>query len=232
MYRRYPLLFLILAVGVVAPFDLAVLAITGHGPLAHRAGRGLLIPVYDLVTFSFLTPLISELHVHAVKTIGDGTRPRLAEVAARGLRALPIVAATEIIANLGIYLGFLALIVPGILLGLMWSVAAQAAALEREGWLAALRSSRRLAREHWPHIFALQFLIGALATAGLLGARALPLGGSANALSVAVGIAVRTGVWSLSALTGALLYFDLRARHSEAPATAPREHVHLHDLDP
>jgi hypothetical protein len=230
-YRRYPALFLILALGVVAPFDLAVLAVTGHGPLA-RFSSGSFIPLYDILTFSLLGPLISALHVHAVTLIEQGRHPRLSEVGLRGVRALPDVAAAEIVANIGIYLGLAALVVPGVLLSLMFAVAAQAAAVEREGWLFALRSSRRLARERWGHIFALQYLVvGLFSAAVLVGARALPLGGSSGAPSVAVGIAVRTAVWSLTALTSALLYFDLRARLAAPASKAPREYPHLRDLD-
>lgn len=229
IYGRYPLLFLILALAVVAPFYLAILVITGHGPL-RPFGAGPIIRLYELLTFTFLSPLISALHVHAVRIIGEGESPRLVDVAARGLHVLPAVMATEIIANIGVYTGYIALFLPGLALSLMWSVAAQAAAVEREGWLHALRSSRRLAREHWSHIFGLQLLVGVVSSAVLLGANSLPLAVSTGAGSVTVGIAVRTAVWSLTALTGAMLYFDLQARNA-APATAPRESAHLRDLD-
>lgn len=56
--------------------------------------------------------------------------------------ALHVHAAAATISGLGIALGFLALIVPGIILSLRWVVVAQAAAIEHEGWLSALRRSR------------------------------------------------------------------------------------------
>ena len=34
MYQAHPLLFLTLALGVIAPYELIVLAVTGEGPLA------------------------------------------------------------------------------------------------------------------------------------------------------------------------------------------------------
>jgi hypothetical protein len=229
VYWRYLLLFLALALAVVVPFELAALAITGHGPL--RPFGASIIPLDDLLRFTFLSPLISALHVHAVRAIGEGQSPRLTDVAKRGLQVLPVVTATEIVANIGIYIGYVALLVPGLVLSLMWSVAAQSAAVEREGWLDALRSSRRLARGHWPHIFGLQLLVGLVSGAVLLAARELPLGASTSTGSVTVGIAVRTAVWSLTALTGAMLYFDLRAREATRPTIAPREYAQLRDLD-
>jgi hypothetical protein len=235
LYGRYPLLFAILAAAVMVPFELIVLAVTGYGPLHHgRVNEGVSV-LLQLIRWALITPLISALHMHAVVTIAEGRRPRLAEVALRGVRVLPVVAAAEIISGFGISLGFIALVVPGILLAVRWAVVAQAAALEDEGWIDALRSSRRLTTGHGWHVFGLLLVTGALNAAVLVGARAIPLGSSTGAGSVAVGTTVETLVASFSALTLALLYFDLQARReaaaAEASRTAPRERAHLRDLD-
>lgn len=131
LYRRHPWLFAILALGVIAPYDLAVLAVTGAGPLdtgGHQNAEGYVLLM--LLNLSLVGPLISALHVHAVIRIGEAGRPRVGEVALLGLRVLPVVVAAEVMATLGIALGFLALILPGILLSLRWAVVAQAAAVE------------------------------------------------------------------------------------------------------
>ncbi len=61
--------------------------------------------------------------------------------------------------------------------------------------------------------------------------RAIPLGSTSGAASVALGIGVYTVTASFAALTLAILYFDLRARlHSEPPSR--EEYQHLRDLDP
>ncbi len=229
IYGAYPALFAALALAVMAPFDLAVLAITGHGPLSsHQDAKYSLLSL--LIRSSLITPLISALHMRAVATIGDGSRPRLAAVAAGGLAVLPVVAAAEIVAELGIGLGFVALIIPGIVLSLRWAVVAQAAALEHEGWLEALRSSARLTAEHYLHVFGLTALAAVLSNVGLLAARALPLGSSTGLASVALGIGVDTVIASFAALTFALLYFDLKARPRDSPR-ARHEYHHLRDLD-
>ncbi|HEV3071109.1 MAG TPA: hypothetical protein VGY76_06760 [Solirubrobacteraceae bacterium] len=232
LYRRYPWLFAILALGVIAPYDLAVLAVTGSGPLAtgsHQNTEGYLLLM--LLNLSLVGPLISALHVHAVVRIGEGSRPRAGEVAARGLQVLPVVVAAEVMATLGIALGFLALIVPGVLLSLRWAVVAQAAAIEQEGWLPALRRSGHLTRGHYWRIFGLLLLTGLL-TAGLMrGAAAIPLGSSAGAGSVALGIVVHTLTASFAALTFALLYFDLRVRMAQPAARSTPEYQYLRDLD-
>jgi hypothetical protein len=229
LYRRYPLLFAILALAVMAPYELGVLAITGYGPLRNvHESVGISWQLFLLRT-SLITPLIAALHMHAVVAIGDGHRPRLKAVALRGLHVLPVVAAAEVMATFGIGLGFI-LIVPGILLLLRWAVVAQTAALEEADWLAALRSSQHLTATHYGHVFGLLLLDGVLAFAVSRGAQVIPLGSSSGATSVAVGVVADSVVASFVALTSALLYFDLRARPS-VPRRREREYKHLHDLE-
>jgi hypothetical protein len=216
MYRRYPLLFATLAVGVIAPYELARLAVTGDGPLGSGgSGNAGTLIVFELVYYALVGPLISALHVHAVIEIGAGRRPRIGPVALQGLRVLAVVAAAEIIAGILIALGFVALIIPGIVLGLRWSVVAQTAAVDHEGWLPALRRSAKLAAGNYGHIFRvlisiglLTFLISAFAAAATGG------GHSTSVAAVLVGIVVYTLIASFAALTLAVLYFDLRAREA------------------
>jgi hypothetical protein len=224
LYQSYPLLFLILASAVVAPYELAVLVVTGSGSLARHphesAGTAVLLGLLDL---ALVGPLVSALHVHAVVAIGAGNRPRLIGVALRGLRVLPVVAASVIVAGLGIGLGFIALVVPGILLALRWSVVAQVAAIDQEGWLPSLRRSGVLTSGHYRHIFGLLLIVGLLASGIATGARAIPAGSGTGAPSVLLGFAVHALTLSFSALTGAILYFDLRARNASPAATPVSE---------
>jgi hypothetical protein len=212
-YQRYPVLVLTLALGVIGPYELAVLAATGEGPLASQAHQTARVTILlILLNYALIAPLISALLIQAVMLIAKGQTPRLTEVAARGLRVLPEVAAAVIAAGVGIALGLLALIIPGILLALRWSVVAQVAAVDHEGWLPALRRSGELARSHYWHIAGL-IVITALLSGGVeLAAAAIPLGSTSGAASVALGIIARTITASFTALTLALLYFDLRAR--------------------
>jgi hypothetical protein len=231
LYRDYPWLFLILAAAVMAPYDLAVLAVTGHGPLGRGHEGFPVSTLLSVLNFSLIGPLISALHVHAVVVIGEGRRPRLGRVALSGLRVLPVVSAAEIVANIGIIAGLVALIVPGILLALQWSVVAQAAAVEDGGWLPALRRSRQLTEGHYWHIIGLFLVTGALSFGVRFGAAAIPVGGSSGAASVTLGIAVDTILASFAALTLAVLYFDLLARAAEPRARSTPEYQHVRDLD-
>jgi hypothetical protein len=91
LYLRVPVLFLVLAAVVVVPYEFAVLLITGDGPLA-LGHDGFFTSQLVMLADTFLaTPLISALHVHAVREVGDGGRPRLFPTFRRSLSTLPVV---------------------------------------------------------------------------------------------------------------------------------------------
>jgi hypothetical protein len=208
LYRRYPLLFLTLALGVVAPYDLIVLLARGSGPLAKNGEVGL---DYLLALF-LISPLISALHIQAVAEVRAGRTPRLRDIAARGLHVLPTAAATAIMTTLGITLGLVALILPGIILAFRWYVAVQAAATENEGWLPAIRRSRELTRGVYGHLFAFGLLIGIVAELPLTVARAGVTGRDTLAAAFIGGVLLHAFALAFAALATALLYFDLAAR--------------------
>jgi hypothetical protein len=108
---------------------------------------------------------------------------------------------------------------------LRWSVAAQAAAVEREGWLPALRRSATLTAGHYPHVFVLGLCVVVIT---LLPGFLVNLGfgnDSTDPASFLVGLLLDTFTWSFTALTAALLYFDLRSRRRlaliDATGSAP-----------
>lgn len=219
LYSRYPWLFWTLALAVMVPWDLAKLVITGVGPFGHAPHEGFLErESLELFGSTLIVALISALHVHAVVVIGEGERPRLGSVAWRGLRVLPIVGAAAIIADVGTELGFFALLIPGIVLWIRLIVVAQAAAIERVGVRAALRRSWQLTRGCEWHVLGLILLVGVLVGAVSVSAFQLTSGTGTSAGVVALGIIVNTVLASFSALTTALLYFDLRSRQEEPQA--------------
>jgi hypothetical protein len=113
---------------------------------------------------------------------------------------------------LGIMLGTLALIVPGLMLSARWAIVAQTAALEGGGWTDALRRSADLTDGYRWHAFGLVLVAGAIAFLP-----SLALGAAFGHETTTVGsFAADTGlqivVRSFEALATALLYFDLKAR--------------------
>jgi len=216
LYARYPLLFFTLAAGVIVPYELIVAATTGTALFSRDVGIGTSLTL-TLIHTSVITPLVSAMHIHAVAAIRSNREPRIGAVARQGVRVLPVVAAATIVSTLGIALGFLALIVPGVILMLRWVVVAQAAAIENEGWLPALRRSARLSKGHYGHVFFFIVFVGAITSPLiLLGGFAFgDSGADVGPFIVGLGVGVLTA--SFSALASALLYYDLLARFSPAP---------------
>jgi hypothetical protein len=221
LYRRYPLLFFVLAAAVIVPYEVIVLVASGSGPFE----QGSLDPIVDLwltlADIALVGPLVSALHVHAVREVGAGGDPRLGSIARQGLRVLPVVAAVSIVSWLGILAGFIALIVPGIYLMLRWSVVAQAAAIGDGGWLTALRRGADLTEGRYGHVFV--FIIFVTLT---VGAPVFLVGlafddGSTDVVSFLVAVLVTVVSYSFGALATALLYFDLRARLEATSVPAP-----------
>jgi hypothetical protein len=211
LYRRYPVLFLVLALVVTAPYELIVLAALGTAPIGGHSSNASTALILVLVDVALVGPLISALYAHAVVLIARNERPRLMTVGASVARVLAVVVAAQIVAGIGIGIGLLAFVIPGVYLWIRWAVVAQAAALEHTDWMGALRRSGELVRGNFLHVFGL-VLVTTAVNLGLSEAAGAISGSKTNAADVIVGIAVGTLIRSFAALTTALLYFDLLAR--------------------
>jgi hypothetical protein len=213
-YGAFPVLFAALALAVVVPYGLAVRLIEGDSlirPTYH--GAGVSVAMLLLVTL-VVTPLISALHIHALAALDRDEQPRVGPLFMRGLRVLPVVAAAATMAGLGVGLGLICLIVPGVILYARWAVVAQVAALEGLNWSQSLGRSGKLTRGNYLHCLGVLLSLGIVSTLLARGAGALA-GPGADAAQVLLGIAVDTIVLSLTALATAVLYYDLVARASE-----------------
>src|SRR4029077_1171752 len=112
--------------------------------------------------------------------------------------------------------GFLLLVVPGVILYLRWFVVAQSAALEGGSWVDALRRSHELTQRNYLHIIGLWLLVGLISLVpGFIVSRGFDHSHT-DAVSFIVGVAVAILVRSFTALSTALLYFDLKARRQTA----------------
>ncbi|MFZ1154402.1 MAG: hypothetical protein WAN93_05800 [Solirubrobacteraceae bacterium] len=230
MYWHYPVLFTLLAFAVVAPFGCFVWITTGHGPLAHGGSDTAEATIVTILTFSLVTPLVSALHARAISIIVTKELVSARRVVVGSIGVLQVVFVTVLVANVAIGVGMIAFILPGVILWMRWAVVAQTAAIEGKGLLETLRRCARLTYGCYLHIFLLLLMVGAFLVVVNRAAEALPLGSSSGFASVVVGIAVHTFVASLTALSGAVLYFDLRAREGDAKASV-REYHYVRDLD-
>jgi hypothetical protein len=120
-----------------------------------------------------------------------------------------------IVAAIGIVIGFVLIIVPGLILLTIWSVAAPVVVLERPGVFASLGRSRELVRGNGWQVFGVIFVLFFLVLFVSSGIEiAADAAGTAAGLVARVVVGVLTGPFS--ALAAAVLYFDLRAAASGA----------------
>ena len=240
MYFRFPFLFLTLALVVVVPYELLWMLATS-GSVFDRGNRWTSY-LDRFVGLPFAIALISALHAYAVAMIGEGETPHLLEVARRGVRVLPPVAVAEVVVTIGIGLPFLlaetareiwyphsidawfvpelVLAIPAIFLAARWAVVAQAVAIERLRWRAALARSARFAAHHYRHVaglVVLMWFVEAAISIAVFAWITRHYGFRRDNVPASIMlIGSQTIIWSLTALTSAILYFDLRARFESA----------------
>jgi hypothetical protein len=212
-YRAFPLLFAAITLIVVIPYAVLVYAFDGSGLLGQGHATSSEVILVGLLDVLLVGPLISALHVHALTEIAQNRVPRIADVLARGVRVLAVVTAAQVVAGICTAVGFVFFIVPGLFLLARWAVVAQVAAMERTDWYGALRRSAQLTSGNYLHA------LGVLVTVGLINAvldqgLGAAVTSSGTAVQVILGVVVELVTLSFSALTGAMLYFDLTARQS------------------
>jgi len=136
-------------------------------------------------------------------------------------RLLPLLA-LQIVYIIGLLLGFVALIITGVWLYAMWSVAVPSLVIERTGPFRSLSRSYRLVRGRWWPVagvlvvsYLMVVIIGGLIGAGL---GAVALSSSNPSVLLAVSITVLSAIVSgvlvqpFSAAVVTVLYYDLRIR--------------------
>lgn len=122
-----------------------------------------------------------------------------------------------IVAGLGMGLGYILLIVPGLVLTVLWSVAAPAVVVEKRGVFESLQRSRDLTRGYrWP-VFGLLVIYAVLTwvVGGAIGGLNLALGGSFGAspnfvVSLLTGPVVNVLSGVVASAGVASLYYELR----------------------
>ena len=170
--------------------------------------------------FWALSVLYQGMVVKLVQDVQDGRRDHSVGDLIRSVEPVfwPLVA-VSILFGLGVGIGFVLLIIPGLILITIWSVVAPVTVLERPGVFEAFGRSRELVHGNGWNVFAvivLVFLAVAVISvaAGLLTAS---LGSLGRAL---VQWAVNAAIAPVTALSAAVLYFELRRRRGEGTASS------------
>jgi hypothetical protein len=161
--------------------------------------------------------LFTGMVVELVADVQDGKRDASAgQLLSAVTPVLGQLVLVGVVAGIGIGIGFVLLIVPGLILLTMWFVATPVIVLERPPGLAALGRSRELVRGNGWQVFgviAVLYIFVALASALLDYAADSAGTGAGIVVTVVVGVLTAP----LAALAAAVVYFDLRAAGTAAP---------------
>lgn len=217
--RDNALVFLIAAVVLVGLPSL--LSVLGQAALMQSEYMGAAFSFVAIGTILYVIGLcmLQGAVVKAAVNGFNGKKTEVGDAFGAGLRVFFPLLGLAIVTALGIFLGFLLLIVPGVILWVLWSVAAPAVVVEKRGVLEALQRSRDLTRGYrWP-VFGLMVIYILLnwVVGAAVGGLSLALGGGlmgggyslvANLISGPV-INVLSGVVASAGV--ASLYYELRS---------------------
>ncbi len=169
-----------------------------------------------LILFGAVSILYQGMVVKLVQDVQDGRRDHSVGDLLRSVQPVfwPLLG-VSLLFGLGVAVGLVLLIVPGLILIVIWAVVAPVTVLERPGVFAAFGRSRELVRGNGWNVFgvvALVFLAVALISlaAGLIASTLGPLG---RAL---VQWAVNAALAPVTALSASVLYFALRPQRAES----------------
>ena len=213
MYRAHArhLLAIAFVIYVVAAIIAGVLALAG-------AFGDLLGSVVEL----FAAFLLQAALVKPVQDVRDGRADlSISETVSAATPSLWQVAAASILAGIGITIGLLLVIVPGLWLITIWAVIIPVIVIERSGALAAFGRSRQLVRGHGWHVFGtlvLVFVIMLLADLVLgIVFLALPLVWRSGLSTIISG----TLIAPFLALVVTMIYYRLTTTAGTGPADGP-----------
>jgi len=149
--------------------------------------------------------------VEAVRDIQDGVRDLdLGDLFRSAFKVIGPVVLTGLVVGIGVAVGFVLLIVPGLILLTIWAVAIPTVVLERRSVFEALGRSRELVRGHGWQVFGvlvILLLIQLVATLILVGV----LAGIGDFVGAFVGALIATVLLApLGAIAATVLYLELR----------------------
>jgi hypothetical protein len=161
--------------------------------------------IVSLVLTAFFTGMV----VMLVRDLQDGHRDSsLGELFSSVTPVFVPVIVVSILFGIGVAIGFVLIIIPGLILLTIWSVAIPVTVIERPGIFAAFGRSRQIVKGNGWQVFGTILLVWliAIVVGALGGLLASAFGGVIGALIVAI---IGALIAPVIALTAALIYFVL-----------------------
>jgi hypothetical protein len=195
------------------------------GHFVPFAGTALVASVPSLV-FDYLVPdsyfhsivdlivgqIVSVTLVYGSMQALRGRQVTIGECLSEGLKRLGAALGVAILSGIGIAIGMILLIIPGLILAAMWAVAIPAAVIEEKGVTASLSRSQELTSERRWRVFGAYFVAGLVTVVGgaIIGGIAGVIGGLDSTLFlVAIWVFVALSQ-AFTACVVATLYYYLR----------------------
>jgi hypothetical protein len=171
-----------------------------------------------VVLFWALGVLYQGMVVELVQDVQDGRRDHSVGQLLRSVEPVfwPL-AAVSILFGIGVAIGFVLLIIPGLILLVIWSVVAPVTVLERPGVWTAFGRSREIVRGNGWNVFGVMVIVFVIAflVSIAVGLVASGLGSFGHAM---VQWAVNAAIAPVTALSASVLYFAMSgARPGPAP---------------
>ncbi|HUA12168.1 MAG TPA: hypothetical protein VMA83_09205 [Solirubrobacteraceae bacterium] len=185
-----------------------IVGVAGH---AGNFGLTLLGELILLVAGFVFTGMIVEL----VASVESKTQTDAGSLLRSVMPVLASLIGVSVVAALGIVIGFIFLIIPGLILITIWSVFAPVVVLERPGGLGALGRSREMVRGNGWQVFGVIVVLYVLvAFVELIAVSIAKAGGTG--LTIIVTVVVDVLAAPISSLAAASIYFELK-RIEDAP---------------
>lgn len=176
-----------------------------------------------VLLFWAVSILYQGMVVELVQDIQDGRRDHSVSRLLRSVEPVfwPLVG-VSILFGIGLAIGFVLLIVPGLILLVIWSVVAPVTVLERPGVFAAFGRSRQIVRGNGWNVFGVIVMVFVIVflISMVVGIAATGLGSAGRAL---VQWAINAAIAPVTALSASVLYFALGGSSSEPAPTRSEE---------
>lgn len=188
----------------------------------------LLALVIGLVAGTLFTGMVVQLVADVEDGRRDATPGQLLRAAMPVMGQLILVG---LVAGVGIVVGLFLIVIPGLVLITVWSVAAPVVVLERPQGLGALGRSRELVRgSGWQAfgVILVLYVAVAIVSAGI------EVGAESAGTGVGIVVRVIVGVLTapITALAAAVLYFDLRKLSRDHTPLVAATDQQVSDIDP
>ena len=202
---------------------LVVFVIVGvaAGLLQNAGGAvlGLLAGIIRLVGYALFTGFVVQL----VQDVRDGRRDEtVGDLFSSATPAILALIVFGILFGIGVGIGFVLLIIPGLILITFWCVGAPAIVIEPAGPIEAFGRSWRLVRGDAWSVFAalLVVLLIVIAIGIVLGIIATPIGNGATVVASIISTVITAPIFALAV---SVMFFDLGGGRAAAAPAAPAE---------